>query len=94
MTNWKRSVLIFFFFYLIIFSGFDSNLAFFLLFVFSCFCLLNVLDPLLATLTAPTPLSIPFLLYPSYCASSISSLHVQLILQYHVVLLSSVFLRS
>lgn len=29
MTNWKRSVLIFFFFYLIIFSGFYSNLAFF-----------------------------------------------------------------
>lgn len=30
MTNWKRSVLIFFFFFnLIIFSGFDSNLAFF-----------------------------------------------------------------
>lgn len=30
MTNWKRSVLIYFiFFNLIIFSGFDSNLAFF-----------------------------------------------------------------
>lgn len=63
MTNWKRSVLIFFF-NLIIFSGFDSNLAFFLLFVFSCFCLLNVLNPLLAMLTAPTPPSIPFLLTP------------------------------
>lgn len=89
MTNWKRSVLIFF--NLIIFSGFDSNLAFFVVVRFLLFLFTGCTVPSSRHAHRPnTPLD-PLPPYPSYCASSISSLHVQLILQYHVVLLSSVF---
>ena len=63
MTNWKKKC---FDFYLILFSGFDSNLAFFSFFPPGfLFCLLNVLYPLLTMLTAAPPRLLPLCLLPA-----------------------------